>query len=161
MRRIATSRSRSGPACGVDLARAQATALLAAAAACVASCATSEVHVYKMYGGPPRPDAELAIVDIGDAMGVMVGTRKVARYDYSKIQLLPGTYPLYWECEYGVSVMIEPTGFATGSASADVELQAGHVYSLHCDRTTGYGYRTYQWIRDDTEGRIVAGQTKP
>jgi hypothetical protein len=143
------------------MARVGATTVIAAAAACMASCATPEVHVYKMYGGPPRPDAEVSIVDIGDAQGVMIGSRKVARYDYSRIQLLPGTYPLYWECEYGVSVMIEPTGFATGAASADVGLQAGHVYSLHCDRTTGYGYQTYQWIWDDTEGRIVAGQRKP
>ena len=57
--------------------------------------------------------------------------------------------------------MIEPSGFATGANSADVEsMLAGHAYSLHCDRT-GYGYQTYQWIRDDTEGRIVAGQMKP
>jgi hypothetical protein len=135
--------------------------MLAAATACAASCTTAEVHVYKMYGGAGRPDADISVVDIGDAQGVMVGNRKVARYDYSKIQLLPGTYPLYWQCEYGVSVMIEPTGFATGSGSADVALQAGHVYSLHCDRTTGYGYQTYQWISDDTLGQIVAGQKKP
>lgn len=135
--------------------------VLAAAVACAASCASTDQHVYKMYGGAPRPDAELAVINIGDAMGVMVGSRKVSHFDYSSIQLLPGRYPTYWECEYGVSVMIEPSGFATGAQSAEVELQAGHVYSLHCDRTTGYGYRTYQWITDDTEHRMIAGQQKP
>jgi len=131
-----------------------------AAAIASTSCSTTQ-YTYKMYGGPQRPQSELSVIDLHDAVGVMIGTRKVAHSDYSIIQLLPGRYPVYWECLYGVSVMIEPSGFATGARSADVELLAGHVYSLHCDRTTGYGYRMYQWISDDTEGRIVAGQDKP
>jgi hypothetical protein len=145
---------------GSGPARAVATVVLVTAVLCAGSCTTTE-YAYKMYGGPERPDADLSVIDLADAAGVMVGNRKVARSDYSKVRLLPGTYPVYWECLYGVSVMIEPSGFATGAKSADVDLRAGHVYSLHCDRTTGYGYQMYQWIRDDTEGRIVAGQEKP
>lgn len=151
--------ARAGPACGTCPSRAAAVGLIAAAIAS-ASCSTTQ-YAYKMYGGPQRPQSELSIIDLHDAVGVMIGNRKVAHSDYSSIQLLPGTYPVYWECLYGVSVMIEPSGFATGARSADVELRAGHLYSLHCDRTTGYGYQMYQWISDDTEGRIVAGQKKP
>jgi hypothetical protein len=79
------------------------------------SCSTTE-HVYKMYGGAPRADADISVIGLHDA---------------------------------------------TGARSADVERRAGHKYSLHCDRTTGYGYQTFQWISDDTEGRIVAGKNKP
>ena len=159
MWRPATLDARAGPACGTSRARATAVGVVAAAIAST-SCSTTQ-YAYKMYGGPQRVDAEIAVIELHDAVGVMIGARKVAQSDYSSVQLLPGTYPVYWECWYGVSVMIEPSGFATGARSADVKLLAGHVYSLHCDRTTGYGYRLYQWIRDDTEGRIVAGQDKP
>ncbi len=159
MWRPATLDACADPACGTNSARAAAVGLIAAAIIST-SCSTTQ-YAYKMYGGPQRPDSELSAIDLHDAVGVMIGTRKVAHSDYSSVQLLPGTYPVYWECLYGVSVMIEPSGFATGARSADVELVAGHVYSLHCDRTTGYGYQMYQWISDDTEGRIVAGKVKP
>lgn len=130
------------------------------AVALLASCSTTE-YTYKMYGGAARPIQEVSIVDLGDAVGVKVGDRKVARSDYSRIELLPGTHDIYWECLYGVSVMIEPTGFATGADNANVEFVAGHTYKLHCDRTTGYGYQTYQWITDETTRSIVAGKKKP
>jgi hypothetical protein len=140
--------------------KASATATIILAFLGVTGCASQE-YVYKIYGGPARSDAEIAVVNLDDAMGAVIAERKVAHSDYARVQLLPGTYPIYWECLYGVSVMIEPSGFATGAESAEVALEAGHVYSLHCDRTTGYGYQTYQWIRDDTVGRIVAGEKKP
>ncbi len=151
--------ARADPACGKRAARAAAIGL-ASAAMLFTSCSTTP-HAYKLYGGPQRADADISVIELHDAVGVMIGTRKVAQSDYSSVRLLPGTYPVYWECLYGVSVMIEPSGFATGARSADVELLAGHAYSLHCDRTTGYGYQMYQWISDDTEGRIVAGKKKP
>lgn len=149
----------AGPACGKSPARAAAIGLVSAAIV-VTACSTVP-HAYKMYGGPRRAGAEISVLELHDAVGAKIGDRKVTHSDYSSVQLLPGSYPVYWECLYGVSVMIEPSGFATGAGSADVELRAGHVYSLHCDRTTGYGYRTYQWITDDTEGRVVAGQRRP
>jgi hypothetical protein len=153
--------AKPGAGCGPERGRCPAAAVaLAAAANCLTACSTPQ-YVYKMYGGSQRPDSEISVIDLGNAVGVRVGDRKVAHSDYSRIQLLPGAYPVYWECLYGVSVMIEPSGFATGARSADVELRAGHVYSLHCDRTTGYGYQTYQWVWDDTEGRLVAGRMKP
>lgn len=159
MWRPATPDARVGPACGTSPAWAAAVGLVSAAVVST-SCSTTQ-YAYKLYGGPQRPVTELSVIELRDAVGVMIGTRKVAHVDYASVQLLPGTYPVRWECLYGVSVMIEPSGFATGARSADVELRAGHRYSLHCDRTTGYGYQMYQWIWDDTEGRIVAGQKKP
>jgi hypothetical protein len=119
------------------------------------------VYVYKMYGGPVRPDAELAVVDLGEAMAVIVGPRKVDRSDYGQLSLLPGTYPMRWGCVYGVSVLVEPGGWAAAEASGEVLLEAGHRYTMHCDRTTGPGYETYQWLTDDTTGAVVTGTRKP
>ena len=120
------------------------------------------VHVYKMYGGPVRPEAELAIVDLGDSTtAAVVGNRSVSRTNYGRLALLPGEYTIRWACLYGVSVMIEPSGWAGGEGSGEVRLEAGHHYTTHCDRTTGWGYETFQWLKDDTTGTVVAGARKP
>ena len=87
--------------------RALAGTALALAGTLLASCSTVE-YTYKMYGGPPRPPQDLAVLSLGDVVGVMIDGRKIARSDYSRVELLPGRYPVYWECVYGVSVMIEP-----------------------------------------------------
>lgn len=122
-----------------------------------ASSPTSTEYVYKLYGGPVQSEHELAIVNLNDAVRATIGERNVARTDYSRAQVLPGAYPVNWVCVHGASVLVEPSGFISATASADVELQGGHVYSLHCARTYGRGYRTYQWMVDDTAGVIVAG----
>ena len=75
--------------------------------------------------------------------------------------LLAGEYTIRWACLYGVSVMIEPSGWAGAEGSGEVRLEAGHHYTTHCDRTTGWGYETFQWLKDDTTGTVVAGARKP
>lgn len=127
---------------------------------CASSRASTE-YIYKLYGGPARPEHEVATINLNDAARATIGERSVARTDYSRAQILPGAYPINWVCVHGASVLVEPSGFISASASADVELQAGHVYSLHCARTYGRGYRTYQWLVDDTADVIVAGEKKP
>ena len=137
-------------------------ALLAAFLLHLATACSDTVYVYKMYGGPVRSDAELAIITLGDSTtAAVVDERKVSRSDYSELALLPGPYTIRWACLYGVSVMVEPSGWASGEGSAEVDLQAGHRYTTHCDRTTGPGYETFQWLKDDTTGLVVAGARKP
>ena len=111
------------------------------------SCAPAQ-YVYKMYPGPTRSENELAIVSLNDAARATIGDRNVSHADYSRAQLLPGTYPVNWACVHGASVLVERSGFISATASADVELRGGHVYSLHCARTYGRGYQTYQWMVD-------------
>jgi hypothetical protein len=130
-------------------------------ASAIAGCASSSDYVYKLYGGALRPDAEVATIRLADAAAARVDDRNVSQANYGSVKVLPGAHHLAWECVYGVSVMIEPTGFATGQGSAGIELQAGHEYALRCDRTTGPGYETYQWIVDESVGRLVAGEKKP
>ena len=127
----------------------------------IAGCASSNQYVYKLYGGTPRLDTEVATIRLADAAAAQVDDRNVSQANYGFVKVLPGPHHLAWQCVYGVSVMIEPTGFATGEGSAGIELQAGHVYALRCDRTTGPGYETYQWIVDETAGQLVAGEKKP
>lgn len=127
----------------------------------IAGCASSNEYAYKLYGGAPRPDAEVATIRLADAAAARVDDRDVSQANYGYVKVLPGPHQLAWQCVYGVSVMIEPTGFATGEGSAGIELRAGHVYALRCDRTTGPGYETYQWIVDETAGQLVAGEKKP
>ena len=130
----------------------------------LAACATHEYpqeHTYKFYRGPARPAAELATLALGDAMAVRINERQITHSDYTHVEFLPGTYKLEWFCGYGVSVMIEPSGFAGREAAADVELKPAHRYSLRCSRTTGPNYQTFQWVSDDTEGRLVRGTRRP
>ena len=135
-------------------------AMLVLSLSLAGGCADT-VYVYKMYGGPERPASEIAIVDMGEAVAARVGQRNVDRSDYGQLSLLPGSYPIRWACVYGVSMLIEPSGWAAGEGAGEVLLQAGHRYSMHCDRTTGPGYETFQWLKDDTTGQVVAGVRKP
>ena len=129
----------------------------------LAACASGplETHAYKLYPGPVRPAAGLAIVRMGDAGRAEFDGRPASGRDWTEVHLLPGEHTIRWQSGFGVSVMIEPGGFATGSSEARVTLAAGHLYSLRADRTTGHGYQTFLWIRDDTTGENIAGEPKP
>jgi hypothetical protein len=131
-----------------------------AALAALAACAGPQ-FTYKMYPGPARPGAEIAVIELADAGEVRIGPRRVKRSDYARVHLLPGPWHVEWNCFYVVSVTHEMTDFAGSASSADLELEAGHTYSLLGYRTSGRDYLTFQWMRDDTTGRLVAGAMKP
>jgi hypothetical protein len=126
----------------------------------VAACATTP-HSYKLYPGPERPIFELAVVRLADAGITEVDGREATHGDWTEVHVLPGTHTIRWEREFLVSVLVEGSGFATGGDSAELELEAGHVYALRADRTTGPGYRMYFWIVDETTREVVAGTPKP
>jgi hypothetical protein len=127
------------------------------------ACATApeEAHPYKLYAGPERPLEELAVVQLGNADAAEFNGRLVTRGDWSEVHLLPGEHVIRWQTEFGVSVMIEPTGFATYGTEMTAQLEAGRVYRLRADRTKGVGYRAYLWIEDASTGAVVAGTRKP
>jgi hypothetical protein len=128
----------------------------------VLSCATTLPEAsYKLYPGPARPDSDIVIVRLGDAGAAEFDGRVAVRSDWSEVRTLPGEHTIRWQTEFGVSVLVEPSGFATGGNEARVVLAAGHVYTLRAARTTGPGYRMYFWIRDDTTQQVVAGEPKP
>jgi hypothetical protein len=96
---------------------------------------------------------------LGDASWAKIEYLYAARPRYDRIELPPGVYSIEWGRVFLVSVLVDARGFAEHGTRATVTLQADHLYRLHADRTTGPGYRTFFWIVDTTEQRVVAGQT--
>jgi hypothetical protein len=125
------------------------------------ACVTAAHESYKLYPGPARPLSEIAVVRLADASVAEFDGREAMAGDWFAVHLLPGLHTIRWQGLFGVSVMIEPSGFATGQDSADVKLEAGHVYALRAARTVGSGYEMYFWILDETTGEVIAGVPKP
>lgn len=141
--------------------RVAACVALVALASALSTCAALPEASYKLYPGPVRPPVELAVVRLGDAGVAEFDGRLAARSDWSEVMLLAGEHTIRWQQEFGVSVLVDLRGAVAGGFETRVALNAGHVYTLHADRTTGPGYRMYFWIVDETDGRIVSGQPKP
>ena len=100
-------------------------------------------------------------LQLGSASEVIIDSMKVDHSDYGTVVMLPGPHEIRWNTWFGVSVLVEPSGFATRKAGHVVDLKAGHTYILKADRTTGHGYRTYLWIEDTSTGEVIAGTKKP
>ena len=81
--------------------------------------------------------------------------------EYRQAVLLPGEHEIHWGQWFAVSVMVDPDMFSEGGLTAVVNLEAGHTYELHADRTHGHGYRKYFWMTDAATGDVVAGEKKP
>jgi hypothetical protein len=140
------------------IARVVATIGLAGA---VAGCVTLPDAAYKLYPGPTRAPTELAVVRLGNVGMAEFDDRPVARADWSEVALDPGEHTIRWRQEFGVSVLVDARGAATGATESRATLLAGHTYTLHAERTYGTGYRMYFWIVDDVDGRVIAGEPKP
>ena len=124
-------------------------------------CATHESVAYKLYPGLNKPDSGIATLELFNASSAVIDGHHVKHGDYDTVKLLPGNYHIKWTSVHGVSVLIEPSGFAQRESQYDVILEEGHTYRLRSDRTTGPGYRIYHWIEDKTTGSVVAGNEKP
>jgi len=125
-------------------------------------CASPQpTGVYRGYSGM-APDSALAYLDLGAAHEAIIDDRHyVSRVKYSTVQLLAGAHRIQWAAAFGVSVMVEPGGYAAFETISNVTLEAGHRYRLSAGRTTGQGYKVYLWIEDTTTGRTVSGDKKP
>lgn len=139
------------------------TILLCGAMVLLFACASAPETplAYKLYPGPVRPATDLAIVQLGDVQYAIFDGRATSLADWTEVHLLPGRHNVELQAVFGVSVMIEPSGFGTGGIRVDAVLEAGHIYVLRADRTTGPGYRMYLWIEDRATGQVVAGERKP
>jgi len=135
--------------------------LLAGMLGLLAGCASTDNVVYKLYAGPERADTEIVTLHLAHASEVIIDGMKVDRSDYDSVTLLPGRHLIRWKTWFGVSVLIEPSGFATRQSGHTLDLKAGHTYILKADRTTGPGYRTYLWVEDVQSGQVIAGEKKP
>ncbi|MHB8829979.1 MAG: hypothetical protein ACYC6Q_10690 [Syntrophales bacterium] len=123
-------------------------------------CATDHPkEVYRSYYGP---ESSLAELDMGTACEVFIDDMHyVSAAKYRSVALAAGVHRIRWAVVFGVSVMVDPSGYARYEALSDVNFEAGHQYKLSADRTTGQGYRVFFWIEDMTTGGVVYGAKKP
>jgi hypothetical protein len=143
--------------------------LLAAALACalllpvLAGCADGNPKgVYRAFYRIEPPESKLATLDMGAAYEMIIDDRYyVSAGKYGTVKLPAGTHRIRWSTSFGVSVIVEPSGYAAFDIASEVSLEADHTYKFFVDRTTGHGYRVYHWIEDTTSGRIVQGEKKP
>ena len=135
--------------------------LLASTLGLLWGCASTDDIVYKLYPGIERPDTEIVTLQLGSASEAIIDGMKVDRSNYGTVTLLPGPHEIRWNTWFGVSVLVDSSGFATRESEQVVELKAGHTYILKADRTYGRGYRTYLWIEDTSSGEVIAGTKKP
>jgi len=126
-------------------------------------CAASNPkEVYRAYYGVEPPESKLATLDLGAAYELIIDDRYyVSGGKYGTVKLPAGTHRIQWAVGFGVSVMVEPSGYAAFDIASEVSLEAGHTYKFFADRTTGHGYKVYCWIEDRTTGKIVNGEKKP
>jgi len=127
----------------------------------LSGCATPESAIYKLYPGPNKPDSGIATLELYNASGAVIDGLRVNHGDYAKVHLLPGKHHVSWTSVHGVSVLIEPSGFAQKESQHLIDMEEGHTYRLRSDRTTGPGYVIYHWIEDITTGSVIAGAEKP
>ena len=126
-------------------------------------CATDyPKEVYRGYFGIEPSENELATLDLGATSEAIIDDMYyVSRAKHNTIKLPAGAHKIQWACTFGVSVLVEPAGYASFGIISKVHLEAGHTYRLSADRTTGHGYRVFMWIEDMTTGEIVYGEKKP
>lgn len=129
----------------------------------ISGCAANNPKgVYRAHYGAEPSEGELATLEMGAAHEIVIDDRYyVSGGKYGTVKLPAGAHRIWWATGFGVSVMVEPSGYAAFGIVSDVSLEAGHTYKLCADRTTGHGYRVYHWIEDRTTGRIVFGEKKP
>ena len=129
----------------------------------ISGCAAgSPKGIYRAFYGIVPPESEFATLDMGAAYEMIIDDRYyVYGGKYGTVKLPAGTHRIKWSTSFGVSVMVEPSGYAAFDITSEVSLEAGHTYKFCAYRTTGHGYRVYHWIEDMTTGRIVQGEKKP
>jgi hypothetical protein len=85
----------------------------------------------------------------------------VSQTKYGSVKLLASVHRIKWAVIFGVSVMVDAKGYAAYEKISNINLEAGHRYTLRADRMTGQGYKVFFWIEDMTAGKIVSGEKKP
>ena len=128
----------------------------------VSACAGIKPDTLNSYDREQKPDSEVALVRmVSSGLAAIDGAGlpqhpDADHYYYREIRLLPGRHTLALRNEWGASVLVSPTGRVGGSESFTLDLQAGHLYELHSDRTHG-AVQLFFWIEDATANTVVAG----
>jgi hypothetical protein len=117
---------------------------------------------YKLYPGPVIADSQLATLILDSPVRVILIDGLVfSAHEYASAKLLPGEYHLNWSVHFGVSVLVDSSGFGEADTATIAQLNAGRTYIAKFERTYGPGYQTYLWLEDFDSGEVVAGERKP
>ena len=128
----------------------------------MASAFSHPEEEYKLYPGPVLADSQLVTLILDDSVGVVLidGLMFSAR-EYTSAKLLPGEYHLNWGVRFGVSVLVDSSGYGEANIATTARLSAGRTYIAKFERTAGPGYKAYLWLEDSGSGEVVAGESKP
>ncbi len=131
----------------------------------LAGCAGLVPEVYTGYVDERGNLSKVAVVKSATAGIYEINGNKIKHPDsekyYSEVYLSPGEHTIRIYRWFGVSVLIVRKGYIEViSKPFSVNLEAGHVYELHGDRTTG-NIRVILWIEDSTTGKIIAKEADP
>jgi hypothetical protein len=117
---------------------------------------------YRGYYGVEPAESELATLDLGTAAQAIIDDMYfVSGKNYRTVKLIAGMHTIKWVALFGMSVLVEPSGYAAFQVISKINFEPGHTYRFFQDRTTGHGYKVYTWIEDMTTGKIVYGERKP
>jgi hypothetical protein len=128
-------------------------------------CAGLKPDIHKGYVGTNQPASEVAIVRAVTAGIYKIDEEELKHPDpgkyYKEVHLPPGQHTITLYKWFAASVLLVRKGyFEVVSKPFSLDLQAGHVYDLHGDRTTGV-IRVILWIEDSATGEIVAREVDP
>ena len=128
-------------------------------------CAGLTPDIHREYVDQNQSVSEVAIIRAVTAGIHKIDGKELAHPDpdkyYREVHLPPGQHTITLYKWFAASVLIVRKGyFEVVSEPFEVNLQAGHVYELHADRTTGV-IRVIVWIEDSTTGEIVAREVDP
>ena len=128
-------------------------------------CAGLTPDIHKEYVDENQPTSEVAIVRSATAAIHKIDGKELKHPDpgkyYNEVYLPPGMHTITLYRWFGVSVLIVSKGYIeVVSKPSSVNLQAGHIYELHGDRTTGV-IRVILWIEDSATGEIIAREVDP
>jgi hypothetical protein len=131
----------------------------------LSGCAGPTPDIHKEYIDTGQPVSEVAIIK-----AVTAGIHKIDGKElkhpapdkyYKEIYLPPGQHTVTLYKWFAASVLLVRKGyFEVVSKPFSVNLEAGHVYELHGDRTTGV-IRVILWIEDAATGEIIAREVDP
>ena len=133
--------------------------------AALTGCAGPTPDIHRGYVGETQPESQVAIV-----RGVTAGIHEIDGEElkhpepdkyYKEVHLPPGEHTITLYRWFAVSALIVAKGYIeVVSEPFEVNLEAGHIYELHGDRTTGV-IRVILWIEDAATGEIIAREVDP
>lgn len=131
----------------------------------LSACAGPTPDIHKAYIDKDQLVSEVAIVRAETAAIHKIDGKALKHPDpnkyYREVYLPPGSHTITLYRWFAVSVLIVGKGYIeVVSKPFTVNLEAGHVYELHADRTTGV-IRVILWIEDADTKEIIAREVDP